>query len=496
MNWEPSRRSVLKATGVGVVAGAVAACTTNSFGAEPDSVAAGDLAAALRAVLPGDCVLVAGEAAFDAERAAYHRTLDHQPSVIVVPRHEQDVAQTVALAAQRTLPIAVQTTGHGIARSADGGLLINTRKLKAVRVDQDARTATVGGGVLSAELTAAAGAHGLAAAVGSAPDVGVTGYISGGGLPVIGRSVGFAADHVRRITLVDPEGRIRTVTPTTEPDLFWAVRGGKSNFGVITEIESDLFPIARLYGGTMTFAARVPEVLQAYRAFTRDLTDQMTSSLLLVNVPAESPAFPAELRGHTLARVRIAFLGPAVEGEQLVRPLRELAPIQDTVADMPYTDIATIYADPPGPIRIRERGGLLHALDDATLARILQVAGPGAPSAPLGLEIRHLAGALARTPVYPNAIGLRDAEFNLFVADMALDPAHDNAIESAHQQLFDTLAPSLTNQVLPNFLTDHDSTPDHVRRAYTAPDHIRLTTIKRRHDPDNLFRINHNVPPR
>ncbi|WP_194819917.1 FAD-binding oxidoreductase [Nocardia sp. XZ_19_385] len=493
MHEQLTRRNVLKAAGVAAVAfsaGSLAACATGA-----GAVGNGDLAAHLRRTLPADRVLVAGDGAYDTERAAFHRTIDHRPAAIVSPRDEQEAARAVLVAAERQTPIAVQATGHGIGRSARDGLLLNTRHLESIRIDPNARTAVVGGGVLFSALIAAAAEHGLAPLNGSAPGVGVVGYTTGGGLPVIGRSMGYAADHVRRITLVDANGDIRRLTPSSETDLFWAVRGGKSNFGIVTEIETALFPVSRIYGGSMTFVDRVPEVLAAYQAFTRDLTDQMTTSLIIVNIPAGASSFPPQLHGKTIVKIRVAFLGSATAGEQLLRPLRALTPMQDSVADMPYAEVGKIYADPAGPMRARERAGELRNLDDTTVDRILEAAGPGAAKPPFALEIRHLGGALARTPEHPNAVGHRDADCTLFLAAPAPDPAADSTIEAIQEHTFNLLRPSLTGHVLPNYLTGHDVTPEQVRRAYTDADYSRLASLKRPVDPHNLFRVNHNIAP-
>lgn len=497
MDEQLTRRNVLKTAGaVALTAGSVSACAAGSGAAgNSGSEAGADLAAQLRRTLPADRVLVAGDGAYDTERAAFHRTIDHRPAAIVLPRDEQEVARAVQVAAERQTPIAVQATGHGIARSARDGLLLNTRNLGSIRIDPNARTAVVGGGVVFAGLIAAAAEHGLAPLTGSAPGVGVVGYTTGGGLPVIGRSMGYAADHVRRMTLVDANGDIRSLTPSSDADLFWAVRGGKSNFGIVTEIETALFPISRIYGGSLVFVDRVPEVLAAYQAFTRDLTDQLTTSLIIVNIPAEATTFPAELRGKAMVKIRVAYLGSAANGEQLLRPLRALAPMQDSVADMPYTDVAKIYADPAGPLRTRERGGELRNLDDATVGLILQAAGPGAAKPPFALEIRHLGGALSRTPEHPNAVGHRDADCMLFLATPAPDPTADHTVEAIQEHTFTLLQPSLTPHVLPNYLTDHDVTPEQVRRAYTDDDYRRLASLKGHHDPHNLFRVNHNIAP-
>ncbi|MEV6175285.1 hypothetical protein AB0L99_44770 [Streptomyces sp. NPDC051954] len=247
-------------------------------------------------------------------------------------------------------------------------------------------------------------------------------------------------------------------------------------------METALFPVTRLYGGNMQFLGGLPELLAAYREFTRDLTEEMTTSLAIMNVPP-SPAFPEALHGRILTTLRVAFTGDAAEGERLLSPLRALGPMADAVAEMPYTDVAKIYADPAGPIRTRERSGALRELNDTTLRRLLAAAGPGAERPPLVVEIRHLGGALARVPRHPNAVGPRDAEFTLFVADIAPDPALDATLEEGQQRVFDDLGSSLTGQVIPpNFLTDHDTTARQVRTAYRCQDYDRLVSLKRRFD--------------
>ena len=209
-----------------------------------------------------------------------------------------------------------------------------------------------------------AGPYGLAPLVGSTPDVGAVGYLTGVGLPVLGRRYGFAADHVRVLELVTADGRLLRATANGHPELFWAVRGGKGNFGVVTAVETDLMPVDRLYGGGLFFpGAATREVLGGWLAWTASQPEEMCSSLALFRFP-DMPGVPEPDRGTFLIHVRVAYTGWPANGERLLRPLRALGPIIDTVADIPYTSIGEIHNDPTEPMPVLDRGTLLRELDD------------------------------------------------------------------------------------------------------------------------------------
>jgi FAD/FMN-containing dehydrogenase len=207
-------------------------------------------------------VLLPDEEGYDSERAGWNLAVEHHPKVIVVAVSAEDVAAAVRFAASEGLPVAVQATGHGPSVSADGAVLISTRRMTELEINPASATARIGAGVKWETVIEEAAPHGLAPLVGSTPDVGAVGYLTGGGLPVLGRRYGFAADHVRVLELVTADGRLRLATANRHPELFWAVRGGKGNFGVVTAVETDLMPVPRLYGGGLLFpGAATREVL-------------------------------------------------------------------------------------------------------------------------------------------------------------------------------------------------------------------------------------------
>lgn len=399
-------------------------------------------------------VLVAGDDRYDAERAGFQAAVDHRPAVVVGATCADDVRAAVRFAAANDLPVAVQATGHGPAGAVDGGVLISTRRMRDVRVDPERGTARLEAGVRSGDVVDAAAPHGLAPLSGGAPHVGAVGYTLGGGIGLLARRYGYAADHVHGIEVVTAEGRLRHVSADDGADLFWALRGGRDNFGVVTALEVGLVPVTRLYGGGLYFDADLAAgALHAYVEWTRTLPDAMTSSLALVPFP-DMPQIPEPLRGRFVTHVRIAFTGGAAEGEALVAPLRALGPrLLNTLGELPYTAGDSIHHDPTDPMPYTGTNVLLDDLDADAPERVLELAGPGAPD-PCIVELRHLGGALARPPATANAVGHRDAQYLLAVLSKlpsGADPAPSRAVQG---RLLDALAPWTRGRSL-NFL-GHD----------------------------------------
>jgi FAD/FMN-containing dehydrogenase len=431
---------------------------------------------------------------YDEERSGFQTAYRHRPAVIVGAAGPEDVRAAVDFAGARRLPVAVQATGHGLSVPAAGGLLIGTRRMSGIRVDAAARTAWIEPGVRWAQVVDEAARYGLAPLSGSAPDTGAIGYTLGGGLGLLGRKYGFAVDRVQAIDVVTPDARPRHVTPDTEPDLFWALRGGRDNFGVVTGLRIGLVPVTRLYGGGLFFdGALAADVLHAYGRWTKTLPEEMTSAVGLVPFPAVD-AVPAPLRGRYLAHVRIAYLGDAEAGERLVAPLRAAGPtVVDTLSEMPYTKGGSIYNDPPAPHGYTGSNVLLNAFGDEVARTVLDLAGPAAP-VPCIVELRHLGGALARTPKVASAVGHRAAPYLLRVISPVSHPG-DGAVHETHRRVFTAVAPWSTGGRSLNFIYGDSATAEQVRAAYEPGDHRRLGALKAAYDPGNMFRLNHNIPP-
>nr|WP_055502148.1 FAD-binding protein [Nonomuraea pusilla] len=442
--------------------------------------------------------LLPGDDGFEEACSGWLLTVRHRPAAVVVAADADDVAAAVRFAARTGRPVAVQSTGHGASVPADGAVFVATGELRELSVDPRARTARIGAGLRWDEVLGAAAEHGLAPLCGSSGHVGVMGYLTGGGLPLACRAYGFAADHVRSLDLVTADGRLRTVSPSEEPDLFWAVRGGKSNFGVVVAAEIELLPLTTVYGGELHYpgedSGHAAHVLRSYLAWTEEQPEEMSSSVTLVRFP-DAPQLPEEYRGRSLLQVRVLCTGGEEQGARLVEPLRALGPGKDTCGPMPYAQITEIYQDPKNPVTAHLRGALLRELDDEAVKELVSFVDPSAPGGPFpGIELRHLGGALNRPPRRPHAVSTQGAAFHLWMRLPAPAGQADTARKAADEVL-ERLRRWDTGATLPGFLFDHDSAPERVRRAYTEANHRRLAALKATYDPDRLFRINHTIAP-
>jgi len=441
-------------------------------------------------------VLAPGDEGFADEIATWNQALVHRPLVAVGVTCAADVQAAVRFAAVRDLPIAVVATGHGAVVPADNAVLINLRRLDQISIDENARTATVGAAVEAQALIVAAAKAELAPISGSSPNVGVVGYTLGGGVSTtLGRTYGYAADQVLSAEVVTADGVLRRVDAETEPGLFWAIRGGKGNFGVVTSLTFRLVPMTRLYGGGLYYSAEhVGAVLAAYRAVVADAPDKLTVSFAFLRLPP-LPFVPEPLRGVFTVHVRVAYLGSTSEGERLIARLREAAPrVIDAVRDMPYTEIAAIHADPVDPVPAYEISTLLRDFPEEAVSALLAAAGPDAETPALMVEIRQLGGELGREAKTPSAVGHRDAKFLFFAGTVGV-PEMGEAFEGPLQTLVDALEPWATGSKQVNFLSAIDVAPERVAKAYEPATYARLRLVKGVYDPTNLFRINHNIPP-
>ncbi|WP_236050646.1 FAD-binding oxidoreductase [Nonomuraea cypriaca] len=427
---------------------------------------------------------------YDAERTGYQLLAPHEPDLIVPATTAGDVRRAVARAAADGLPVTVQNTGHGLPVTTSGGLLITTGRMDAVTVDPAAGTARIEAGVRWQQVIEEAARHGLAPLSGSSPHVGAVSYTLGGGIGLMARRHGYAADQVRAIDVVTADARARHVTPDGDPDLFWALVGGRGNFGVVTALEIGLVPVERLYGGGLYFdAGLVGDTLRTWSDWTRALPDEMTSSVAIIPFP-DLPQAPAPFRGRTVAHVRVSFTGESEEGEALLRPLRAIGPrLVDTVGELPYTASGAIHNDPKGPAGFFATHDLLRELPPAAVDPLLDV--PGRV-----VEIRHLGGALSKPQGSPNSVGNRDAQYLVGVLSPGLAPGTETRTPRlAHEKVRRALETWSTGGRALNFLYGENATQEEVRKAYEPEDYRRLTALKSQWDPAHLFRLGHAVPP-
>jgi FAD/FMN-containing dehydrogenase len=440
----------------------------------------------LRALVTGP-VLAAGDPALPGEVRPFNLAVVHHPVAAVGATSAPDVAAAVRWAAERDLPVAVHATGHGPATPADGALLVTTRRMSGVSVDPARRLARVAAGTRWAEVVAATVPHGLAPLSGASSQVGVMGYTLGGGISHLSREFGFAADLVTAVTMVTADGEIRRVDAGSDPELFWAVRGGKGNFGVATEIEFGLVPVASIVGGGVFFAAEsAADVLHAFRTWTPTLPEQTTTSVALVRMP-DMAGVPEPLRGHFVVHLRFAHNGPVAEGETLLAPMLAAGRVLlSSVGPLPYAAVDAIYQDPTEPSPAWDRGLLLGSLEAATVDALLAVAGPDVQVPLAVVELRHLGGALGRQPAVPNAVAGRDGAYSLFVVGPLLPEVAD-AVPAAGTSVLQALAPWSIEAALLNI--GGPVSPEQLARAWPAEMHRRLLAVKDAVDPRNVFRF-------
>lgn len=450
---------------------------------------------ALRSRVHGP-VYAAGDDGLAAEVAAWNVAVQHTPAVAVGATCAADVAAAVSWAVAHDLRVAVQATGHGPVRNAAGSLLISTRRMQGVAVDPVRRTARVEAGVKWESVLAAAAPHGLAGLCGSSSDVGVVGYTLGGGLGSLGRKHGFSADHVVSLEIVTADGALRRASADEEPELFWAVRGGKGNFGIVTAIEIELFPVPALVAGGIFFAAEdAAAVLHAYREWAPTLPEEVTTSVAVLRLPPLEE-LPPPLRGRTVVHLRYVYSGddPA-EGERLVEPMRSAGEIVlGFVHPMLPTEMDAVHMDPKDPMPSWEKGMLLAELTAETVDAFLAAAGPQVDVPLVIAEIRQLGGALARPARVPNAVAGRDAAYAVMVIGPMV-PELAGVLPHVGRGVLAALAPWAAPGCLVNFLGDV-SGADEVGAAYPPAVLERLQAVKDAVDPAGVFSFGYALPVR
>jgi FAD/FMN-containing dehydrogenase len=450
-------------------------------------------AAALAAAVAGS-VLPPGDAGYDDERAVFNLNHDLVPAVIVVAQGAADVQAAVTFAAGQRRPVLVKTTGHQIVDKAYGAVVIATHRMNDVTIDAIRSTARVGAGALWSEVVAKAAEAGLAPLNGSNPTVGVSGYTLGGGLsPTLGRSHGYAADHVRSLDVVTADGELRHVDAESEPELFWALRGGKGNFGVVTALEFDLFSVPRLYGGAIYFPGeRMADVLRAWTAWLPGTPETMVSSFAALRLPS-LPEVPEPLRGAFTVSLRFAYNGTVADGERMIAPMRAVAPaVLDTVADMPYTEVASIHNEPTEPLPYYERSIMLREFPAEAQDRLVELTGPDSGSTVWIAELRALGGAWDREPAVPNAVATRGLPYVLLGVEVG-PLSEEQRLKESVAVLLEGMEPWQGDRRLVNNLAPDEATD--AAAIYGPERYKRLAAVKKTYDPANMFRLNHNIAP-
>jgi FAD/FMN-containing dehydrogenase len=443
----------------------------------------------LRTQLSGELV-VPQDSGYDEARQVFLKGFDRKPSAVARVAGAEDVARVVGAAREGGLELAVRSGGHGRAGygTSDGGLVIDLSAMKGLEIDADDRTAWVETGMTAGEYTVATGERGLATGLGDTGSVGIGGITLAGGIGFLVRRNGLTIDDLLAAEVVTADGETRQLSEESEPDLFWAIRGGESNFGVATRFQLRLHEISEIYGGMLILPA-TPEVitgiLDAAEAAPAEL-----STIANVMLAPPMPFIPDEAHGQPIVIVSMAYSGTADQGEAVVAPFRALAdPYADMVRPMRYPEL---YEGPEQEVRFMSGANFFpDAFESADAEAILELL-PQSSAMMKAVQLRVLGGAMSRVPGDATAFAHRDKGLFVNIAAMYMDGGETDT----HDAWVDGVADALGrdgNGAYAGFLGDDDEAV--VRTAYPDPTWDRLRQIKRRYDPDNLFRLNHNIPP-
>ena len=439
-------------------------------------------------------VVLPGDPAWDQARSGFNLLDDPHPAAVAYPSDASDVAAAVAYARREGLRVAPQATGHnqGPLGDLNGTLLLNVSRLQDVRVDPAARQVRVGAGVKWDRVAPRLSAHGLAGLHGSSPDVGIAGYSLGGGMGWLSRKHGLQTNAVTALELVTADGTHVRADHEHHPDLFWALRGGGGNFGVVTAIEFGVVGVDELYAGAMFFPLdRADEVLHTWSALLGELPDELMSWASLLNFPP-IPDIPAFARGRSFAIVMGAFLGSQTEGRALLRPLRALRPERDSFAAVPPVVLGDLAMDPYDPLPLHTGHELLDELPHTTIDKVLAAVGPdsGRANTLTMLQFRHMAGALARESPGAGARATLPGQISMFALGVVPDDSTHDQVRAAVADVQAAVSPHRAGHY-PNFIEQ----PADASTFFNTDTWARLRAIKTIYDADDLFAGHHHIPP-
>ena len=445
---------------------------------------------AFRASLRGP-LLRAGDAGYDAARTIWNGMIDRHPALIARCAGVADVIHGVNFARAHTLLVAVRGGGHNGAGNAvcDGGLMLDLSGMKSVRVDPVRRTARAEPGLTWGEFDHETQAFGLATTGGRISTTGIAGLTLGGGWGYLARKYGLASDNLLSVDMVTANGQLLTASATEHADLFWGVRGGGGNFGVVTSFEYQLHPVGPVLAGVMLYPfEQARTVLRFYREFTSAAPDELASGAVCITLPDGTP----------VTGIVVCYHGPLEAGERLLQPLRAFgAPLADQIGVMPYTAAQKLVDAfyPPG-LQSYFKASFLKEISDAAIDTMVSYCAQR-PSPICHLVIEHtLGGAVSRRDREATAFHHRDVQYSFISLGMCTDSAEAAQCVRWAREFWDAMQPFLTNGVYVNYLgPEADEGAERLQAAYGPEKYQRLVALKNTYDPTNLFRLNQNIKP-
>ena len=459
-----------------------------------DPIARESPADALRATMRGP-VLAPGDPGYDAARRVWNGSINKHPALVARCTGVADVIAALRVAASHDLPVSVRGGGHSFAGfgTCDDGLVIDLVLMKGIRVDPRTRRVIAQGGVTWGDLDHETAAFGLATTGGLISTTGIGGLTLGGGIGWLMRKHGLACDNLVAADVVTADGQMLHVSGDEHPDLFWALRGGGGNFGIVTAFEYQLHPVSTVLAGALVCPGeRAAEVMKHYAEWAADEPDELCTLVEFATAP-DADFIPQAHRGKPAVFVVLCHCGPLADAEAAVGRLRDALPvIADLVEPMPYPAMQSFFdEDYPAGLWSYTKSHYLDNLDSAAVDALAAAAAalPGRSF----IDLHHLEGAPSRTDPQTAAFDHRKARYAVVFGGVCEDEAGFADCRAWAQEHWSALASHATGSAYSNFMADADD--DAVRAAWGPEKYKRLVAVKRRYDPANRFRFNHNIPP-
>jgi FAD/FMN-containing dehydrogenase len=444
----------------------------------------------LRTAFPSG-VIAPGDAEYDSARTVFYGGIDHYPAVIIRVRNAEEIARVIVLARDSGMELAIRSGGHSVLGHcvSDGGIVLDLSQMRGLQIDVQNQTAWAEAGLTAGEYTSAAGAHNLATGFGDTGSVGIGGITLGGGVGYLVRKYGLTIDDLLAAEIVTADGKLLRADSKSNPDLFWAIRGGGGNFGVVTRFQFRLHKVDSVFGG-MLFLPATADSIASFISLAESAPDELSTIANVITAPP-MPFIPKEYYGNPVIMGMLVYVGDIATGEKVIAPFRSItAPLADMIRPMKYPEIYQPEQEGYHPVAA-SRTMFVDSIDRDVVKTILKyLTSSNANMA--AAQLRVLGGAMARVPVDATAFAHRNSRIMINVAALYDQPSQKADHEAWATKFAAALQQGDTGAYV-NFLSDQGE--EALRAAYPTKTRERLAAIKAQYDPTNLFRLNQNIMP-
>jgi FAD/FMN-containing dehydrogenase len=441
-------------------------------------------------------VILPDDVRYASSRKVWNGMIDKHPSMIVYCLNTDDVIRSVKFARENKLLVAVRSGGHNVAGNAvcDDGMVIDLSHIKQIKVDATSRTVRAGAGLTLGELDTGVQAFGLAVPVGIVSRTGIAGLTLGGGIGWLMRRYGLTCDNLVSVEIVTADGRLLTADVDENADLFWGLRGGGGNFGIVTAFTYRLFPVNRVLSGMVCYPfERAGEILAIYQEFISNAPDELSTMAAFFH-SSQSPVLHVNIPGTFVIAIHVCYSGPLHEGEEILNPLRENRPlIMDTIMERPYLEMQSMFdtASPSGQLNYW-KSTYLNKLSPQAIDVIVSYA-EKVPSLLSQIHVQHLEGAVSRIDEKETAFSYRDAKYVLNIVSRWMEQVESEDNIRWTREFAAAMEPYSMGGAYVNFMGEEGETT--VKSSYSSSDYNRLVRLKNKYDPHNFFRLNQNIKP-